>query len=252
MGTQVTTAPLPVHTRVRPYQLFVLALCVYALLILAVEIIVPLKPETRRVLDYTDIGVCILFFFDFILSVVRAPNHWHYLIRWGWIDLLSSIPAVHFLRIGRVARIVRVVRLLRGFRATRILASFVLDRRAESAFLAAALVTLLTLAFSAIAILHCESVPESNIKSPEDAVWWAMATITTVGYGDRFPVTTEGRFIGALLMVVGVGLFGTLAGFIASWFLQPSAGRQDSEIKELRNSVDRLTHLVQELSGKQK
>jgi voltage-gated potassium channel len=69
-------------------------------------------------------------------------------------------------------------------------------------------------------------------------IWWAMATITTVGYGDRYPVTTEGRFIGALLMLVGVGLFGTLAGFIASWFLQPSAGRQNSEIRELQSAVD--------------
>jgi voltage-gated potassium channel len=110
--------------------------------------------------------------------------------------------------------------------------------------------TILTIAFSAIAILHCESVPESNIKSPEDAVWWAVTTITTVGYGDRYPVTTEGRFIGALLMLVGVGLFGTLAGFIASWFLQPSAGRQKSELEELKSAVDRLTHLVEDLSGK--
>jgi voltage-gated potassium channel len=212
----MATAALTSPHKIRPYQIFILALCIYALLILAIETIFPLQPETRKVLDYTDLGVCILFFVDFIISIVHSPNRWRYFLHWGWIDLLSSIPAVHILRIGRLARVVRVFRLLRGFRATRILAGFVLERRAESAFLAAALVTILTVAFSAIAVLHCESVPESNIKSPEDAVWWAMATITTVGYGDRYPVTTEGRFIGVLLMVVGVGLFGTLAGFVAS------------------------------------
>jgi voltage-gated potassium channel len=246
MATAVLTSP----TKVRPYQIFILALCVYALLILAIETIFPLQLGTRKVLDYTDLGVCVLFFVDFIVSIVRSENRSRYLLHWGWIDLLSSIPAVHVLRIGRLARIVRVFRLLRGFRATRILAGFVLERRAESAFLAAALVTILTVAFSAIAVLHCESVPESNIKSPEDAVWWAMTTITTVGYGDRYPVTTEGRFIGILLMVVGVGLFGTLAGFVASWFLQPSSGHQANQTEELQRSVERLTKMVEELSAK--
>lgn len=248
MATQIAAESAPTQTRVRPYQLFILALCIYALLVLAVQAIIPLQPETRRILDYTDIGVCVLFFIDFIVSLVRAQNRLRYFLRWGWIDLISSLPAVPILRIGRLARILRVFRLLRGFRATRILAGFVLDRRAESAFLAAALVTILTIAFASIAVLHCESGPESNIKSPEDAVWWAMTTVTTVGYGDRYPVTTEGRFIGIALMVVGVGLFGTLAGFIASWFLQPSAGRQDSELKALQNSVDQLTRMVEELS----
>jgi voltage-gated potassium channel len=248
----MATATFAAPTRVRPYQLFILALCVYALLVLAIETIFPLQPETRKVLDYTDLGVCILFFVDFIICIVHSTNRWRYLLHWGWIDLLSSIPAVHILRIGRLARIVRVFRLLRGFRATRILAGFVLERRAESAFLAAALVTILTVAFSAIAVLHCETATESNIKSPEDAVWWAMATITTVGYGDRYPVTTEGRFIGILLMVVGVGLFGTLAGFVASWFLQPSSGRQASQTEELQKSVERLTQMVEELSAKQR
>jgi voltage-gated potassium channel len=253
MGTEIAelgTISLTPQHKIRPYQIFILALCIYALLVLAVETIFPLQPDTRRVLDYTDIGVCILFFVDFIVSLTHSQNRWRYLIHWGWLDLLSSIPAIPILRIGRLARIVRVFRLLRGFRATRILAGFVLERRAESAFLAAALVTILTVAFSSIAVLHCESIPESNIKSPEDAVWWAMATITTVGYGDRYPVTTEGRFIGVLLMVVGVGLFGTLAGFIASWFLQPSSGRQANQIEELQKTVEHLTQAVEELSKK--
>ena len=62
--------------------------------------------------------------------------------------------------------------------------------------------------------------PNSNIKDAEDALWWSFVTITTVGYGDRFPVTTEGRLVGAVLMICGVGLFGTFTGFIASWFME--------------------------------
>jgi voltage-gated potassium channel len=72
--------------------------------------------------------------------------------------------------------------------------------------------------FSAIAILQVENDPNSNIKTAEDAFWWAYVTLTTVGYGDRFLVTTEGRIIAGILMTAGVGPVGTFAGFVASWF----------------------------------
>jgi voltage-gated potassium channel len=71
--------------------------------------------------------------------------------------------------------------------------------------------------FSSIAILQFENAPDSNILTAEDALWWSYTTITTVGYGDRFPVTTEGRLIGVALMTVGVGIFGTYTALIAAW-----------------------------------
>ena len=60
----------------------------------------------------------------------------------------------------------------------------------------------------------------SNIKSFGDGLWWALTTITTVGYGDKYPVTTEGRIIAGILMTVGVGLFGIFTAFLASWFVK--------------------------------
>lgn len=74
--------------------------------------------------------------------------------------------------------------------------------------------------FSSIAILQVETKEASNIKTAEDALWWSYVTITTVGYGDKFPVTTEGRIIAMLLMTVGVGLFGTFTGYVASWLVE--------------------------------
>ena len=59
----------------------------------------------------------------------------------------------------------------------------------------------------------------SNIKTAEDAIWWSYVTITTVGYGDKFPITTEGRIIGAILMTTGVGIFGTFTALVSSWFI---------------------------------
>ena len=71
-------------------------------------------------------------------------------------------------------------------------------------------------------MLHFElGVEESNIRTAEDAIWWSWVTITTVGYGDYTPVTTGGRIVAMILMVVGVGLFSSMSGLIASWLLQP-------------------------------
>jgi voltage-gated potassium channel len=80
-------------------------------------------------------------------------------------------------------------------------------------------VAVLVIFTAAIAALEFER-ETGNIKTAEDALWWAVTTITTVGYGDRYPTTTEGRLVAVGLMAVGVGLFGTLSGAAASWFTQ--------------------------------
>ena len=231
------------------YQLFMLALCIYALLALVVERFVPLPEDFRALIHYADFGVCLIFFGDFLVSFLTAPSRWRYFVTWGWVDLLSSIPTVDALRIGRVARVMRIFRVLRGVRATRLIASFVLERRAEGAFLAAALVTLLLLLLGSASVLHFENLPDSNIKGPEDALWWAIVTITTVGYGDRFPVSSEGRLVGALLMTAGVGLFGTFSGFVASWFLAPAARQQESEMAALRRDLAEMRRTLDQLAG---
>jgi voltage-gated potassium channel len=238
-----STAPGP-----GPYQLFMLGLCIYVLLALGATTLFEFSEDTRTVIDYLDAGICTLFFLDFCVSFARAPNRSRYFATWGWIDLVSSIPMLPVLRVGRAGRILRIFRLLRGFRSTKILSEFILMRRAEGVFLAAALLSILLIAFASIAILLVETVPEANIKSAEDAMWWAYVTITTVGYGDRYPVTTEGRLIGAGLMTAGVGLFGTFTGFVASWFLSPQQKEQESELQilhqELRVIKERLDDLA--------
>jgi len=235
--------------RSRQYELFMLALCLYALVLLVVTSFVPLASTTRQILSWSDTAVCVLFFGDFVVNVVRATDRKRYLVTWGWIDLLSSVPAVELLRIGRAARVIRIFRVLRGVRATRILAGVVLERRAQSTALAAALVSLLLLFFSAAAVLQFEIAADGNIKTAADALWWAFVTITTVGYGDRFPVTVEGRMVGALLMTAGVGLFGILSGFVASWFLTPNQQRQASELDALRAEIGALRRAIEERGG---
>jgi len=229
------------------YQLFMLVLCLLALASLAARLVTSMDPETVVVLDYADLAVCAVFFVDFLVSFWLEPDRRRYFLTWGWLDLLSSVPTLDYARWGRAARMLRIVRVLRGLRASKIIAQLILERRAESTFLAASLVALLLVIASSISILHFETDGDANIKTAEDAVWWAFATITTVGYGDRYPVTTEGRFVAALLMSAGVGLFGTFSGFLAAWFLAPAAEAERTDTEGLRKEIAALRESVEAL-----
>jgi voltage-gated potassium channel len=187
--------------------------------VLFVDTIAVLPPEISSLLTLIDDGICVVFLFDFIIRFRRAEDRLSFM-KWGWIDLVSSIPAIGVLRAGRVFRLLRLLRILRAVRSTKLLIAYTFQNRKRGTFSAVAVISVLLVIFSSIAILNVETAPESNIKTAEDAIWWAFVTITTVGYGDRFPVTTEGRIIAALLMTAGVGLFGTFTGFVASWFME--------------------------------
>ena len=119
-------------------------------------------------------------------------------------------------------------------KSARSIAHFVVARRAQSAGLAAALLCLLLVVTCSIAILPFEIPAGGNIVTADDALWWAVSTMTTVGYGDRYPVSSEGRIVAVFLMATGVGVFGTLAGLAASWFLSPVAQEADSDREEIR------------------
>lgn len=226
--------------RTSPYQLFMLGLCVYVLLVLAAQTVFSLAPETVAILDAADLFVCAIFFADFVRSLIVASNRTQYLVRWGWLDLISSIPTVDVLRWGRAARVFRIIRVLRGARAARLLGQFTLERRASSSFWAALLVAILATIFGGIAILHLETAAGVNIKGGSDALWWAFVTVTTVGYGDHYPVTGAGRAVAALLMLVGIGLFGTFTAYVASWFLEPDEKAQDDELRAIHAEIAEL------------
>jgi voltage-gated potassium channel len=205
-------------------NLLIIVLSIYVLGALIIETVVKLPPEISQILSLLDNAICVFFLADFTYRFYKAENKLKFM-RWGWIDLISSIPAVDSLRAGRTIRLIRLLRILRAFRSTRHLVHYIFKNRVQGTFSAVATIAVLMVIFSAIAILQVETDPNSNIKTAEDALWWAYVTITTVGYGDKFPVTTEGRIIAALLMTVGVGLFGTFTAYVASWFIE---GRKDN------------------------
>lgn len=206
------------NSKLKMFDLVILVLSVYVLVALIVDTFFKLSPELSKLLSFIDNIVCAVFLLDFFYRLIKAESKLKFL-KWGWIDFISSIPMIDFLRWGRAFRVMRLFRLLRAFRSTKYLVSYVFRNRQQGAFTSVAIIAVLMVIFSSIAMLQVETDPNSNIKTAEDAIWWAFVTVTTVGYGDKYPVTTEGRVIAAFLMITGVGLFGTFTGFVASWFV---------------------------------
>jgi voltage-gated potassium channel len=222
-----------------------LSFCLFAIGTLAIRSMVRLEPQISSLLDYADNAVCVVFFVDFLLSLWNSRNRPRYFLTWGWIDLLSSIPVLDVLRWGRLARVCRIFRVLRGVRAAKLLATCLLEHRAKSVVTAATLITLLLIVVSAASVLHFEAeAPDGNIKGADDAIWWAFATITTVGYGDKYPVTLEGRFVAGVLMCVGVGLFGTFSGFFAAWFLSSGPSESDRDLSQIKHELVEIRNLL--------
>lgn len=203
-----------------------LVLSFYVLIVLLIDTLLKLPSEISKILLYVDNVICLIFFIDFCYRFYNAKNKLAFL-RWGWIDLISCIPTVECLRAGRAVRLIRLIRILRAFRSTKNIVAHVFKNRAKGALASVFIIAILLIVFSSIAILQVENAPNSNIKTAEDAIWWAYVTITTVGYGDKYPVTTEGRIIAAFLMTAGVGLFGTFTAYVASWFVQPKESKED-------------------------
>lgn len=222
------------------YNLFLLLLSLFALANLAAYATGRLRPETAEILQLADVIVCVFFLADFLVQLATVPDKLRYFFTWGWLDLLSSIPTIDAMRWGRLLRMFRIVRVLRGIRAAKLI-SELLHKRAQNAALAAFIISLVLITFSSIAILRFEEFASGgNIKNAQDALWWTFATITTVGYGDRYPVTAEGRLVAAVLMSAGVGLFSTFSAFLATWFLGEKNDSTGDELAALRAEVASL------------
>lgn len=173
-----------------------------------------------------------IFLVDFAYRLATAPQRGAYFFRhFGWADLLASLPLPQ-LKVLRVFRLVRVFRLLRELGPRTVVRTLVRDR-AGSALFALLIMGVLVLQFGSLLMLYVEQyAPGANITSASDALWYTVVTISTVGYGDRFPVTDLGRIFGGVIIVVGVGIFGTFTGYLANLFLSPRKGDAGEEVEQ--------------------
>jgi len=204
------------------YEIFIGMLSILSLVNLVLIYAFVPDENLQNILEAMNALLSGIFMLDFIFRLASAPSRSDYFVKqFGWADLLASIPLPQ-LKVLRVFRLLRVYRLLRELGLPTIWRGLVKDK-AGSALYSLLTAGILVLEFGSLTMLRIEQyAPESNIKTASDALWYTIVTISTVGYGDRFPVTDTGRLMGALIIVVGVGIFGTFTGYLANFFLSPS------------------------------
>jgi voltage-gated potassium channel len=229
------------------FQIVVLILSVVILGALGAETVFNLPKQVSDILQTLDTLVCVLLLVDFGYRLYKAESKLAFM-KWGWIDLIASIPNIPILRMGRLIRILRVIRLLRAIRATQKISSVFLHNKFKTGVTSVALTAFLLIVFCSIGILICEQQdPDANIKTAGDAFWWSVSTITTVGYGDVYPVTAEGRILAAVLMFSGIGMFGILSGLMSSFFVGQNRVQIVQEENKILARLEKLEEKIDQL-----
>jgi voltage-gated potassium channel len=211
------------------YEIFVAAVSVLSIVNLGLMLATQ-SQSLEYVLFAMNALFSLILFGDFCYRMITSSHRSAYFVRgFGWADLLASLPLPQ-VKVLRVFRLVRVVRLVSDYGPRTVLRHLTRDRAGSALFLLL-LMALLVLEFGSLAMLRIEQdAPGATITTASDALWYNIVTMATVGYGDTYPVTNAGRLLGALVIVIGVGIFGTLTGFLANAFLgshQPPA--QDAD-----------------------
>ena len=228
------------------WPMMALALAIIPLLVVPLLVDLPSGAETTFfALDWL---IWVAFVLEYGIRLYLAPNKRHF-VSHNIIDLLFVlIPFLRPLRVLRSARAFALLRATRGMVVLLRAVDAVQDVLKRHKLGYTLLIALVVVVGSGLLVATIEDAsPDRNIRSIPDGLWWAVTTITTVGYGDRFPVTPIGRAIGAGVMILGIGLFGLLAASLASLLVEKDLEKGiDPQIAEMNERLERIERLLVE------
>jgi voltage-gated potassium channel len=240
------------------YEIFIGILSLLSIVNLVLVYAVPTE-TVKNVLLVMNVILSVIFLIDFTYRLFSVPDKARYFFRqYGWADLLASLP-LEQLKILRIFRLLRVYRILKEYGPKYVLRSLTTNR-AGSALLTLLLMGIFVMEFGSVAMLHAEqNAPGANITTASDAMWYVIVTISTVGYGDKYPVTNLGRIIGSIIIVVGVGIFGTFTGYLANFFLASNKEKKKkvapddtdpkAKLDRIREALQQQQAALDEVSG---
>jgi voltage-gated potassium channel len=232
------------------YEFFMLATAILSIANLPLLVIYPTASQAWQLVMFVEAALTLVFVIDFAYRLKTARSKLGYFVgQKGFLDLLSCLPTLRIFRLFRIVRAVRIVRQLGGPRVFRELR----QELASGALYLVIFIGIAVLEICGLLELHFEEdAPGANITTAGDALWWGYVTATTVGYGDQYPVTTGGRLTGLIMLTVGVALFATFSGFLASTFLSPRRAKAAStpDVAELRELLDRQEATTAEIRAK--
>jgi voltage-gated potassium channel len=207
----------------KTFDLFIQAVILVSLVCFSIETLPDLPLATRKILKGIEIASVIIFTVEYLARVLVASNKPAFIFSFfGIIDLLAILP--FYLSTGLDLRSLRAFRLLRLIRIFKLARYSAAARRFHRAFLIAKeelalflFATLIVIYLAAVGIYHFENPAQpETFSSVFHSLWWAVATLTTVGYGDIYPITTGGKIFTFFILAAGLGIVSIPAGLVAS------------------------------------
>lgn len=227
-----------------------LALVLALVPLLLIAYVVDVSDSVDSTAEYVSLAILAVFAVDLVVRTYLSERRLHYLVT-HWYDVLMLVPFLRPLRLVRTARGLRLLRLGRVFPVVARIAVEARDLGKRRGLQWILLVGVAAVFVCAYLVFELERSEDGAIDDYGTALWWAMSTITTVGYGDATPVTPEGRGIAILLMVIGISFFSWVTANIAAFLIEsPSDGEAvttadlmrkleslETELKELRSQL---------------
>jgi len=227
------------------WELFMAALAIVYVALGFIADDVEAAAADRPEINAAELALTAVFAVEFAARILAARSRVGYL-KGHWIDLVAIAPPIRGARVLRLLRLLRLVRAFAGiYRAGLHIGG--LARHRGFAWLL--LAWLGVMAVCSAWMYVAEKGANEFVNSPFDALWWGVVTLTTVGYGDVVPHTTEGRIAAMVLMLLGIGLFGAITATITSYFLSSDLRRMESKVEAdvvLDTTMERRTALSAE------
>jgi len=199
------------------WDFVILVFSIFSLALLPIQMLYKGSEDILQIVDSADYVLCSFFFADFVKQFIQAKGARLAYMKYGWIDLLSSIPIIPGAALGRIFRILRILKVIRQVSKLSDITEGLFRNPTAGAFAVTSVLAVSTIFMSAFLVLEAEcNVAGAKIMNAGDALWWAVTTVTTVGYGDVYPITTAGRYVGVITMFVGIAVAGSLTATMAS------------------------------------
>ncbi len=234
----------------RTFDMIIMTLIVLNVFAVVLETVVSIRTEYHQYFVWFEVFSVVMFSIEYIVRLwacTALDDYQHPF--WGrvkyaftigaMIDLLAILPFYlplilsldgRFLRILRLFRLFRLFKLGRYSSAFKMIENVLVNRRSELTISVGIIITMLVIASSMMYFIENEAQPEKFSSIPE-TMWWGVATLTTVGYGDVYPITPFGQLFGAFVAILGVGMFALPAGIIAAGFERELSKKEENQIK---------------------
>lgn len=232
------------------YDIFILVITIFALAVMMIYYIPTGERETSIAYALNSL-FSLIFFYDFFRRLKQAQDRGDYFLkRGGWLDLLGSFPNFPILRLFRIWRLWRISLRMHGLSLREIWDRYRASR-AESIFWSTVLLTIILLSVSSFLIVRLEDpAPDAQIKTSGEALWWAIVTVTTVGYGDLVPVTDQGRILAAVLITVGIALVSVLTSYFTTSFVIGADSEYEDQLEDVKSGIKKINDRLNRIENK--